>query len=115
MFAELTGPDASTEVEGPILLGVLPRVGLLEVGGVLLLKPGPKIDVLVGLGSRLGYTLGALSHPLGNPEIEVGCTGPGAAGGPGWADKDPADDVEEPGASALSSPPDLEPGSSKPG
>jgi hypothetical protein len=76
VFAELTGPEVSAGVEGPTLPGVLPRVGLLEVGGVLLLKPGPKIDVLVGLRSRFGCNLGPLGIPLGNPEVEVCCSEP---------------------------------------
>ena len=115
VFAELTGPDVSADIEGPTLLGVLPRVGLLEVGGVLLLSPGPKIDVLVGLRSLFGYILGPLSHPLGNGGIEVGCTEPGTTAGPGWVGKGPVDDVGGPDTSALSRPPNLELGSSKTG
>lgn len=74
VLAELTGPEVSVETTGT-LLGVSPRVGLLEVGGVLLLtKPGPKIDALVGSMSLLGYILGPLNNPLGSPEVEVGCS-----------------------------------------
>jgi len=115
VLAELTGPEVSAEVKGPTLLGVLPRVGLLEVGGVLLLMPGPRIDVSVGLRSRLGYSLGPLYHPLGNPEVEVGCWEPGTAVGSSRVDRAPADDIEGPGTSALSRPPNLKPGSSKTG
>ena len=85
VLPELTGPEVSAEadnVEGSMLLGVLPRVGLLEVGGVLLLMPGPKIGVLVGLRSRLGYSLGAPNHALCDPEVEVGCSEPGTAASP---------------------------------
>lgn len=114
VLAELTGPEVSAEVEGPILLGVLPRVGLLEVGGVLLLMPGPKIDAVVGLRSRLGCNLGPLSHPLGSPEVEFGCWEPGTVG-PNWVDKVSADVIEGPDASTLSSPPNRKPGSSKTG
>jgi len=115
VLAELTGPDVSAEAKGPILLGALSRVGLLEVGGVLLLSPGPKIDVLVGLWSRLGCILGPLNNPLGNPEVEVGCSEFGTAVGPDWLGEGPAGDIGGPETSALSSPPNLKPGSSKMG
>ena len=114
MLAELIGPEVSAEVGG-LLLGVLPRIGLLEVGGVLLLKPGPKIDVVVGLGSRLEYTLWPLNHPLGTPEVEVGCSEPGTGAGPDWVDKGPVDEIEGPDTSDLSDPLNLKPVSSKMG
>ena len=54
VLAELTGPEVSVEVGGTTLPGGPPRGGLLEVGGVLLLtKPGPGFDALVGLWSLL--------------------------------------------------------------
>lgn len=115
VLAELTGPEVSVEATGT-LLGVSPRVGLLEVGGVLLLtKPGPKIDALVGSMSLLGYILGPLNNPLGNPEVEVGCSELGAAVGPNWAGDGPADDTNGPKASGLSGPPALKLGTSKMG
>jgi len=82
VLAELSGPEASAEVEGPTWVGVLPRVGLLEVGGVLLLKPGPKIDVLLELASLCECILGPLNNPLGSPEVEVGCSELGITAGP---------------------------------
>jgi hypothetical protein len=116
VFVELTGPAVSAEVEDPTLLGVSPRVGLLEVGGVLLLtKSGPKIDVLVGLRSLLWYILGALNNPLGNPEVEDCCSEFGTAAGPDWADEGPAGGTGWPKISALSCTPTLRPASSKMG
>lgn len=114
VLAELTGPEVSVEVEGPTLPGVLPRVGLLEVGGVLLLKSSPKIDV-VGLRSRLGCILGPLNIALGDPEVEVGCSELGTVAGPEWLEGGPADDIKGPETSALSNPPNLKPGSPKMG
>lgn len=111
VLAELTGPEVSAEFEGPTPPGILPRVGLLEVGGVLLLKPGPKIDVVVGLRSRSGFILGPLNIPLGNPE--VGCSELGIAVGPDWLGEGPANDIGGLETSALSS--NLRPGSSKTG
>jgi hypothetical protein len=116
VLVELTGPEVSIEVEGPTLLGASPRVGLLEVGGVLLLiKPGPKIDVLVGFGSLLWYVLGPLNNPLGNPDVEVCCSELGTVVGLDWVDEGPVDDTEGPETSVLSSPANLRPGSSKMG
>lgn len=109
VLAELTGPEVSIDVEGPTFPGVLPRVGLREVGGVRLLKPGPKIGAL-------GAILGPLNVvALGNPEVEVGCSELETVVGPGWLDEGPADDIEGPETSALSNPPNLNPGSSKMG
>ena len=113
VFAEFTGPEASAEVGGPTLPGVLSRVGLLEVGGVLLLRPGPKTDVPAGLRSRLRCTLGPLYIPLGNPEVEVGCSEPGTAVGPDWPEGGSADNIGGPETSTLSGPPNLKPGPSK--
>ena len=102
VLAELTGPEVSVEVEGTTLPGASPRGGLLEVGGVLLLvKPGPGIDALVGLRSLLWYVLGPLKNPLGNPEVEACCSG--------------LEVVVAPETSALSVVPNLKPGSSKMG
>jgi len=113
VLAEFTGPEISAKFEVPTLPGMLPRVGLLEVGGVLLLNPGPKIDALVGLRSRSGFILEPLNIPLGNPEVEVGCSELGAMVGPDWLDEGPAKGIEGPETSALSS--NLKPGSSKMG
>ena len=107
VLAELAGPEVSVEVRGITLPGVSPRGGLLEVGGVLLLaKPGPEIDELMGLRSLLWYVLGPLNNPLGNPGVETGCSELGAAVGPDWV----GEGLE---ASALSVTPNLKPGSSK--
>ena len=115
VFAELTGPEVSARVEGMTLPGVLPRVGLLEVGGVLLLKPGPKIGALVGVRSRLACNLEPLNIPLGNPEVDVDCSELGMVVGTDCIDEGPVGDNEGPETSALSSPSNLEPGSSKMG
>lgn len=115
VLAELTGPKVSAEAGGPTLPGVSPRVGLLEVGGVLLLKPGPNIDVFARLKSRLGCILEPRGIPLGNPEVEVGCSELGTAVGPDWVDGGPPDEIDGPETSALSEPPNLKPGSPKMG
>lgn len=116
VLAELTGPEFSVEARGPTLVGVSPRVGLLEVGGVLLLtKPGPRPGVLAGLRSLLWYILGPLNNPLGSPGDEVGGSEVVMVPGPGAADEGPAEDAEGPETSVLSRPPNLKPGSSKMG
>ena len=115
VLAKLTGPKVSAAVEGPTLPEVSPRAGLLEVGGVLLLKPGPNIDVFAGLRSRLGCILEPLGIPLGNPEVEIGCSELGTAVGPDRVDEGTPDDIEGPETPALSEPPNLNPGSSKMG
>lgn len=114
VLVELTGPEVSVEVEGPTLPEASRRGGLLEVGGVLLLtKPGPEIDALRGLMSRLWYVLGPLNRPLGSPGVETGCSELETVVGPDWVEGGPAGDTEGPEASALSIIPNLKPGSSK--
>jgi hypothetical protein len=114
VLAELTGPEFSVEAKGPTLAGVSPRVGLLEVGGVLLLtKPGPRPGVLVGFRSLLWYILGPLNNPLDSPGDEACGSELVMVPGPAAADEGPAEDTEGPETSALSSPPNLKPGSSK--
>jgi len=116
VFAELTGPGVSAEAEGPTWPGVSSRCGLLDMGGVLLLtNPGPGIDGLVGFRSLLWYVLGPLNNPLGNPEVETGCSKLETAIGPDWVGDGPTGGIEGPDTSALSVTPNLRAGSSKMG